>query len=51
MISSFTTRCHDFIWFLIFTFTFYCKPYLKMLFTHKFVLLYSGAGDSERSLK
>ncbi|OGP77592.1 MAG: hypothetical protein A2V86_17690, partial [Deltaproteobacteria bacterium RBG_16_49_23] len=36
MISHLTTRCHDFIWFLIFTFTLSSMPHLELLFPYRF---------------
>jgi RHS repeat-associated protein len=34
-LMGFTTRCHNFIWFLIFTFTLYCMPNYELLFPYK----------------
>jgi len=42
-LSTFTTRYHNFIWFLIFTFTLYCMPHLELLFPYKLRLFVSEA--------
>jgi hypothetical protein len=47
MLSSFTTRFHNLIWFLIFTFTLYCMPHLELLFPYQFRFFFTQAEASE----
>ena len=43
MLCSFTTRFHNFIWFLIFTFTLYCIPHFDLLLPYELHLSFSEA--------
>ena len=43
MLSSFTTRFRNFIWFLIFTFTLYSMPHFELLFPYKIHLFFPEA--------
>jgi len=49
MLSTFTTRFRNFIWFLIFTFTLYSMPHFDLLFPYKFHLFFpeSQAAETE----
>ena len=47
MLSSFTTRFHNFIWFLIFTFTLYTTPYLENLLPYEINLSFPEAEAAE----
>jgi hypothetical protein len=47
MLCSFTNRFHNFIWFLIFTFTLYCMPHLEMLLPYRLNLFLPGAEAAE----
>ena len=47
MLSSFTTRFHNFIWFLIFTFTLYTMPYLENLLPYEINLSFPEAEAAE----
>ena len=47
MLSSFTTRFSNFIWFLIFTFTLYSIPHFEFLFPYKFHLFFHEAQAAE----
>ena len=47
MLSSFTTRFHNFIWFLIFTFTLYTMPYLETLLPYEVNLSFPEAEAAE----
>jgi hypothetical protein len=44
MRCSFTARFHNFIWFLIFTFTLYCMPNFELLFNYE---LHFGVPEAE----
>jgi|GEM_PF-5583898 len=47
MLSSFTTRFHNFIWFLIFTFTLYTMPYLESLLPYEINLSFPEVEAAE----
>jgi len=47
MLSSFTTRFHNFIWFLIFTFTLYTMPCLETLLPYEINLSFPEAEAAE----
>ena len=47
MLSSYTTRFHNFIWFLIFTFTLYTMPYLETLLPYEINLSFPEAEAAE----
>lgn len=46
-LMGFTTRFHNFIWFLIFAFTLYSMPYLEFLLSYKIHLFWNEAYASE----
>jgi len=47
MLSSFTIRFRNFIWFLIFTFTLYCMPHLEALLPYEIHISFSEAEAAE----
>jgi len=47
MLSSFTVRFRNLIWFLIFTFTLYCMPHLEMLLPYEIHISFSEAEAAE----
>ena len=47
MLSTFTIRFRNFIWFLIFTFTLYCMPHLETLLPYEIHISFSEAEAAE----
>src|SRR4030043_2369243 len=47
LLSSFTIRFRNFIWFLIFTFTLYCMPHLESLLPYEIHISFSEAEAAE----
>jgi len=47
VLSSFTIRFRNFIWFLIFTFTLYCMPHIEMLLPYEIHISFSEAEAAE----
>ena len=48
-LTGFTTRFHNFIWFLIFTFTLYCMPNYELLLAYELHVSFSEAEAQEEA--